>query len=73
MPSICKKTHHLKQCVPAVIPKATITPEPATVSAYMNPLKGGLTKINNNNKKKEATPASNSRRETSTTARREID
>ena len=56
MPSICKKTHHLKQCVPVVIPKATITPEPATVSAYMNPLKGGLTKINNNNKKKEEPP-----------------
>ena len=53
MPPICKKTNQLKRCVPLSIPKPTITPEPAIVSAFMNPLKGGLTKVNQGKKKDE--------------------
>ena len=54
MPSICRKTNSLKQCVPVSIPKATITPHPAIVSAYMNPLKGGLTKVHQGKKQDQS-------------------
>ena len=58
MPSICQKTNQLKRCVPMTIPKATIAPEPSTITAYMNPIKGELSKVPAlHSKKKEEPPA----------------